>query len=169
MAESPFTGYWKIDYERCRQWDFATNSWAPDKVDREDLRLLIDGDIYDWDLTVGTDPAYRMVHTSVIDGGWAPYMCRDIVRIDTTDEGDRSDERALINLPKYYAGKPTAYIKIVKITDSFMYRISKGLDGKPSYVLTTEVIDDGQRITGYLMTPDGQVLYNRTLLRSDPF
>ena len=110
-----------------------------------------------------------MVHTSVIDGGWAPYMCRDIVRSTPEVDGDRADERSHINLPQFVAGKPTAYIKIVKINETFMYRVSKGLDGNPSYVLTTEVIDDGERINGYLMTPTGEVLYNRVLRRSEPF
>ena len=169
MSESPFNGYWKLDYELCQQWDFAKNAWIPDLVDREDLRLWIKDDIYDWDMWVGTDPAYRMVHTSVIDGGWAPYMCRDIVTSTPQSESDRPDERAHINLPKFVAGQPTAYIKIVKINETFMYRISKSLDGKPSYVLTTEVIDDGERIEGWLMTPGGQVLYHRVLRRSTEF
>jgi hypothetical protein len=166
MAESPFNGYWQLDLERCEVWDWEKKAWAPDQIEREDLRLTIEGDVYDWDMWVGKDPATRVSHTNVIGGGWAPYMCRDIVTSTERTQSGTDVEKGPIGLVEFEIGKPISHIKIVQVSETFIYRISKSVDGGPGYVLSTEVIDGGDGLTGYLMAPNGQVAYHRTMKRT---
>lgn len=165
--KSPFTGEWTLDFSRSRQWDWDNQCWIPDQIEREDLRLYVEGDVYDWDLWAGADPAYRLCHSGRIDGDWAPYMCRDIV---TKERSGRSafqqTEASRINKPVFELNKPTAFVRLVRVNDRMIYRIVRNPDHQtPNYVLSTRVIDDDTAIEGFVMAPNGQVCYHRVMTR----
>src|SRR5258708_28754274 len=123
---SPFNGTWKLDKTRSKEWDWKNSRWIPDQLEDEVLTIFIDGNIYDWDLKVNIDPEIRLTHSSIIDGDWTPYMCRSITVKDAKKiHPPKPDVGNPLNMVKFGVGQPTAMVKLVKVNDNIIYRVSR--------------------------------------------
>lgn len=166
MAE-PFNGAWSIDLDRSRVWDAGNSQWVqPDPIGREDLTFYTDGDIYHQTISVGTDPTYHMGYSCRWNGDWAPYMCREIEHPEVPT-GVSHPKMDLGPQNEFKAGQPTAWIKMIKVSDTFHYRISINVDRvSPGYVMSRSMDPGGDSFQSTVMSPAGEVVIVRYFKRT---
>lgn len=164
---SPFNGSWSIDLDRSRVWDADNQTWVcPDPIGREDLVFYIDDQIYDQTISVGTDPTYHMGYTCRWNGDWAPYMCRSIEH-PASPTGTAHPRMDLGPAVPFAPGQPTAWIKMVKVSDTFHYRISINVDRvSPGYVMSRQMEPSGDAFKSTVMSPAGEVVIVRYFKRN---
>jgi hypothetical protein len=162
----PYNGSWSIDLEQSRVWDQANQAWvSPDPIGREDLTFFIDGDIHDYTNTVGLNPTHHLAYTARWNGDWVPYMVRKIEgKPLPTGEGEHPEMD--LNIPTLAPNRPLAYVKLIKVSESFHYRISRSPDGKlPQYVMSRQLSPGGDSFTSHLMGQSGDVTIVRVFDR----
>lgn len=161
MAE-PFNGSWSIDLERSRVWDVDNDTWvSPDPIGREDLTFYTDGDIYDQTISVGTNPTHHMGYSCRWNGDWVPYMCHAIEYPEHPIE--TKHPRMELGPPtKFEVNRPTAWIKMIKVSDTFHYRISMNVDRvSPGYAMSRNLDPSGDWFRSTVMSPGGEVVIIR--------
>jgi hypothetical protein len=161
MAE-PFNGSWSIDLERSRVWDADNDTWVcPDPIGREDLTFYTDGDTYDQTISVGLNPTYHMGYSCKWNGDWAPYMCRSIEYPETPIDV-RHPRMDLGPATTFGPNQPTAWIKMIKVSDTFHYRISINQDRQnPGYVMSRNRDASEEWFRSTVMSPGGDVVIIR--------
>jgi hypothetical protein len=166
MSE-PFNGSWSINLDESRVRDADNQKWvSPDPIGREDVTMFIDGDIYDQTISVGLNPTFHMGYTAQWDGDWVPYMCRSIEYPEIPSEHPGHPRMDLGPNKPFVPGQPTAYVKMVKVSDVFHYRISRSPDGRsPLYVMSRELNSDATSFKTSLMSPGGEVVIVRVFER----
>ena len=164
--DSRFNGLWKIDLGRSRQWDWSADKWVPDMVEREDIEICLRNGVLEWDLWAGIDPAVNMYAKVTIDGDWAPYICRELKFATPEGEARRQAEASKLNMPLFRAGETTALLKVIRVTDTYLVRVSRTPDGRTAnYIMSTELTGPDER-TSILTSPDGQPVYHRIFTRA---
>jgi hypothetical protein len=161
--DEPFNGSWSINLDKSRVWDADKDRWVcPDPVGREDLTFFIDGEIYDQTIAVGVSPTYHMAYTACWDGDWVPYMCRAIEYPEKKVDHPGHPRMDLGPAVPFEIGKPTAYVKMLKVSEVFHYRLSRSPDGRsPYYVMSRELNSDATSFKTSLMSPGGDVVIVR--------
>lgn len=97
------------------------------------------------------------------DDKWVPYT---LVRVDGDPDHPSlrpSDGRLLKS--GLQIGEPSAWVKLTYIDERTTVRTTKNVDGSAQYVLVNRLAEDGNRISGYLMTPDGKLVINKHMIR----
>lgn len=164
---SPFNGLWKIDLSRSRQWDWDRQTWIPDQIGREDIRMHVDAEgVLEWHCWAGVDPLAYLSCTATLDGDWAPYTCNEITYATRESEDRRQREGSRIGLPQFEPGMVTAMCKVVRITGSYLLRISRHpTTGELQYYMSNEVTGPDERIS-IVTSPKGQQVYYRVFNRA---
>ena len=62
-------------------------------------------------------------------------------------------------------GEPIAWLKVAYVDPRTQVRLTKNLDGSAQYVLLSRVSEDGSKLFGYVMTPDGQFVTDKHFFR----
>jgi hypothetical protein len=163
----PFTGSWSINLDKSRVWDTDNERWvSPDPIGREDLTLYTDDEIYDQTISVGLAPTYHMGYTARWNGDWVPYMCRRVETPPTTTGHAGHPRMELGPSHQFEENAPTAWIKMVKVSDTFHYRISKDVDGtSPGYVMSRRLESSGDSFQSTVLSPAGDVVIVRVFER----
>ena len=158
---SPFTGTWKIDLEKSRAWDLKQGEWvSPDPIGIEEIRMYVTDKIFDQEIVAGLNPTLRMTISAEWDGDWVPYMVRDVKRTETAGPGEPT--MGLEHDANHVVGQPFGWVKMMYVTESFHYRLSKSADGKsPSYVMSRRLHDDEKSYTATVMNAAGKVVLQR--------
>lgn len=167
MSE-PFNGSWKINLDKSRVWDTDNQRWvSSDPIGREDLTFHIDGDVYDQTIVVGTNPIHHMGYSCRFDGDWVPYMCRKI-EIPEDVPPTAHPRMELGPYTPFEVNKPTAWIKMIKISPMFHYRISRNIDWtNPGYVMSRRMNADEASFESTVMSPGGEVVIVRLFERAE--
>jgi hypothetical protein len=162
----PFNGSWSINLEKSRVWDTDNQTWvSPDPIGREDLTFFIDGDTYDQTIVVGTNPIHHMSYSAKWDGDWVPYMCR---RIEIPEDVAPTPHPRMELGPytPFEPNKPTAWIKMIKISSTFHYRISRNVDWtNPGYVMSRSMNPDEMSFRSTVLSPGGEAVIVRIFER----
>lgn len=138
---NPLNGTWRFNADASRVWDRRAQEWTA-ADGSEEVHINVERDRFESASIFGRDPAIHLSLSATFDGDWAPYMCTGV-----ESSGDAE-------VPK--VGEPIAYVKFIKISDTFSYRISKDVNGEPLYTLSSELTKDDQ-LSIYLMSVDGVV------------
>lgn len=166
MAE-PFNGSWSIDLDRSRVWDADNQTWvSPDPIGREDLTFFTDGDTYDQTISVGTNPTFHMGYSCTWGGDWVPYMCRRIEQPETPTDV-KHPRMDLGPQTEFATNQPTAWIRMIKVSDTFHYRISINVDRtSPGYVMSRSMEPGNDSFRSTVMSPGGDVVIVRYFKRT---
>ena|ERR1700712_1155086 len=164
----PFNGSWRINLEKSRVWDTDNQKWvSPDPIGREDLTFFITDEIYDQTIAVGINPVFHMGYTARWDGDWVPYMCR---RVEIPDAVAPTGHPRMELGPQtpMVPNQPTAYIKMIKISNVFHYRISRNVDWtNPGYVMSRSMNADEMSFQSTVLSPGGEAVIVRVFERAD--
>lgn len=171
---SPFNGVWRIDVDRSKVWDDASQAYQPDEVGDEIISLTIEGDRQEYEVLYGTDPTIRLGYTSIHDDPtWVPYEVREIIGVSDTDteqsiaafrkrikadDGDR--------FRRFEVGKAYGLVRTVYVDERTHYRVSKSAeDGLAQSVMLRRIAEDGASYTSTVLDADGVVYRVRTFVR----
>jgi hypothetical protein len=162
----PFNGSWSINLDKSRVWDTDHQKWiSPDPIGREDLTFYIDGDTYDQTISVGTNPVFHMSYSATWDGPWVPYMCRR-VEIPEGVSAMAHPRMELGPVAPMVPNKPTAWIKMIKVSKTFHYRISRNVDWtNPGYVMSRNMNPDEMSFQSTVLSPGGEAVIIRIFER----
>lgn len=113
---------------------------------------------------IAADLTTHMEFTATLGGeDWVPYVVTSIDG-DPAHPALQPGEDKMLKAGTR-VGEPIAWIKVQYLDPRTQVRLTKNLDGSAQYVLVSRLSEDGQKLYGYVMTPDGQFVIDKHFVR----
>ncbi|SEB64678.1 hypothetical protein [Rhodococcus koreensis] len=162
-----FDGVWRLAKDESTVLDEQSGEHVKESLtdQKVEIRTGADG-VQTHDTYVQITPELRIHEQFVIelnDDKWVPYTLLEV-------DGDPSHPRlqgggGQLLKAGLKLGEPSAWLKMTYIDERTTVRVTKNLDGSAQYVLISRLSEDGNKVSGYLMTPDGKFVINKHLVR----
>jgi hypothetical protein len=163
---SGFDGVWRMDLSQSQVRDPSTGEWQPEWLRGQINEIRHEGATQHFRLQVqvAVDLVVFKAFTATLGApGWAPY---DVVHIDGDPHHERLGPGGLLK-GGMRSGEPAAWVKLLYVDPRTQYRVNRNPDGSAQYLLLRRLSEDGQRLTGTVLTPDGEAIIAKAFVR-DP-
>lgn len=161
---SRFDGKWRMAREASSVLDEETGEMVQEPIVDQWSENRTDGDVITYTISIEVEPGLtlHMGYTVKInDTAWAPYT---VVRIDGDPEHPHLAGGGMLK-SGVRVGEPVAWIKHVYVDPRTQFRITKNLDGTPQYVLQRRLSEDGNKLYGSVLTPEGKLVIDKHFVR----
>jgi hypothetical protein len=170
-----FNGTWRIDVERSKVWDDASQRYVPDEVGDELITLHVADGVQDYQVLYGDVPRITMGYTSRYDdAAWVPYLVRSIEVPEPVDTEQSIEEfKRRINAAdghrerQFEVGRPYGLVRTIYVDERTHYRVSKDpVTDFAQSIMLRRLSADGLSYVATVVDLDGIPFRVRTFVRA---